>query len=163
MKTFQFLVAAILLATLPIIGAAQPGSGSWCGNNNNYNRLFDAKTIVELNGTIEKIEKITPEKGMSTGVHLLVKTGKTETISVHLGPSWYLDNQELQFVVGDKISIKGSKITYQNAPAVIAMSVTRGEHVLMLREKNGAPKWNAWQQGQGKGKGKGGRKQRMNG
>lgn len=143
----------MLVALLPILATAQPGNGGWCASNN-YSRLFDAKTIVEMKGTIEKIEKIAPEKGMSVGIHLMVKTSNNEKMSVHLGPAWYLDNQEVQFAASDKITVKGSKITYQNALAIIAVSVMRGEQTLLLRDKKGVPKWNAWRQGAGSGKGK---------
>jgi len=144
-----------MLAILPFTAMAQRGSGNWCSNNS-YSRLFNASTIEELNGSVVSIEKITPEQGMSTGIHLLVKTKKNETISVHLGPAWYLDNQDILFVTGDVIKVKGSRITYQNAPAIIAMTVDKGGQVLMLRDKKGNPNWNGWRQG------KGGRKGRMN-
>lgn len=155
MKIIQMIVVGSMLAMLPFTAMAQRGSGNWCATNN-YSRLFDASTIKELNGSVVSVEKITPEKGMSTGIHLLVKTEKNETISVHLGPSWYLDNQDVQFVAGDVIKVKGSSITYQNAPAIIAMTVEKGGQVLVLRDKKGNPNWNGWRSG------KGGRKNRMN-
>jgi len=155
MKIIQMIVVGSMLAILPSTVMAQRGSGNWCSNNN-YSRLFNASTIEELNGSVVSIEKITPEQGMSTGIHLLVKTKKNETVSVHLGPAWYLDNQDIQFVAGDVITVKGSRVTYQNAPAIIAMTVDKGGQVLMLRDKKGNPNWNGWRQG------KGGRKGRMN-
>ncbi|MCC6280924.1 MAG: DNA-binding protein [Saprospiraceae bacterium] len=155
MKIIQMIVVGSMLAMLPFNAMAQRGSGNWCATNN-YSRLFDASAIKDLNGSVVSIEKITPEKGMSTGIHLLVKTEKNETISVHLGPSWYLDNQDVQFVAGDVIKVKGSSITYQNAPAIIAMTVEKGGQVLVLRDKKGNPNWNGWRSG------KGGRKNRMN-
>ena len=151
MKKLKSLVAALLFAALSIPGSAQPGSGGWCANNN-YSRLFNAKTMTEIEGTIVSVEKITPEKGMSVGVHLVVKTKGNETTSVHLGPSWYLDNQDVQFAADEAVEVKGSKVTYQNAPAIIAVTVTKGEQVLMLRDKNGFPKWNAWRKGKGGGR-----------
>ncbi len=87
---------------------------------------------------------------MSTGIHLKVKT-KSETIAVHLGPSWYLDNQEIQFKEGDEITITGSKINYQNAPAIIAVEIVKGDDVLLLRDKTGFPVWSGWRnKGMGK-------------
>ena len=148
MKTLKMFAWVGLFTLLPFIGFAQRGSGGWCSNNN-YSKVFNAATIEQLKGTVVSIEKITPETGMSNGIHLMVKTDKNESISVHLGPEWYLDNQDIQFAVGDAITVNGSKITYQNASAIIAMTVKKGEQVLVLRDKKGNPNWNGWRQGKG--------------
>jgi hypothetical protein len=47
---------------------------------------------------------VRPVKGVSQGVHLVLKTDR-EQISVHLGPAWYLDNQEPTSQAKDKIEI----------------------------------------------------------
>ncbi|MCE7921982.1 MAG: DNA-binding protein [Haliscomenobacteraceae bacterium CHB4] len=155
MKTFRmFAWAAMFTILLPLTGTAQRGSGGWC-TKNNYSRIFDPKTIVEVKGAVASVEKITPETGMSAGIHLMVKTEKSEQISVHLGPAWYLDNQEIQFAAGDAVVVKGSRVTYQNAPAIIAMTVGKGDQVLTLRDKKGNPGWNGWRQGKGGGRGRG--------
>lgn len=154
MKFIQILVWASVFAFLPLASMAQRGSGGWCSSNN-YNRLFNPATIEEIKGSVVSVDKITPETGMSTGIHLMLKTEKGENISIHLGPSWYLDNQDIQFATGDAIIVKGSKIIYQNAPALIAMTVQKGEQVLTLRDKKGNPNWNGLQQGKGGGKNKG--------
>ncbi len=154
MKIIQILVWASAFAVLPFSSIAQRGSGGWCANNN-YSRLFNSKTIEEVKGSVVSIEKITPESGMSTGIHLMLKSEKNGNISVHLGPSWYLDNQDIQFVVGDILVVKGSKVTYQNAPAIIAITVKKGEQMLTLRDKDGNPNWNGLRQGKGGGKNRG--------
>lgn len=156
MNIFKILVWAGILALLPFAIAAQPGSGGWCSNNN-YAKTFNPDAIETLQGVVVSIEKITPEKGMSIGIHLMVKTEKNETISIHLGPSWYLDNQDIQFFAGDAISVTGSRVTYKNAPAIIAMRVEKGALVLTLRNKKGSPGWNGWKKGR-----KGGRNRAKN-
>jgi hypothetical protein len=167
MKLLRLL--SLILMLLPALLLAQRGNG-WCNNTNNYNNMFDPKTIEEFKGSVVSVENITPEKGMSTGVHLKVKNEKNETVSVHLGPSWYIDNQDIQFAKGDAISVKGSRVTYNNAPAVIAQSIGKGDDMLLLRDAQGMPNWNGWRkgnqaqcqqqcqmhcQGQGKGQGNG--------
>lgn len=142
----QFIIGLGFLMLLPFVSSAQRGSGGWC-TPNNYSRLFDPQSIVELKGTIIAVEKITPEAGMSTGIHLVVKTERSGNMPIHLGPSWYIDNQDVQFSAGDMVVVKGSKITYNNAPAVIAISVTKGDQVLTLRDKKGNPAWNGWRKG----------------
>jgi hypothetical protein len=176
MKTYRIFVWAMFFALLPVAIMAQKGGNGWCNNNNNYNKTFNPQTLEEFKGSVVAIENITPEKGMSKGVHLKVKNDKNETMSVHLGPSWYLDNQDIQFAKGDMIVVNGSRITYQNAPAIVAMTVVKGDDVLVLRNNQGNPTWNGSRkggqaqaqcqaqcqnqcqqqcQGQGKGQGKG--------
>lgn len=82
------------------------GGGGW-GPGTGYNRLYNPKTVENLSGTIEKIELFTPRKGMSQGVHMILKTDKG-TIPVHLGPSWYIDKQGVKFEPGDKVQVTGS-------------------------------------------------------
>lgn len=146
MRTLHFFLWIGAFVLLPFGAYAQRGSGGWCSSNN-YSRLFNPQSIVELKGTIVAVEKITPEAGMSTGIHLVVKTERSGNMSAHLGPSWYIDNQDVQFSAGDMVVVKGSKITYNNAPAVIAVSVTKGDQVLTLRDKKGNPAWNGWRKG----------------
>lgn len=151
MKNFKIKLWILFLSLLPLFGIAQRGSGGW-GPNTNYNRLFNPETIVELKGTVVSIEKITPEAGMSNGIHFLLEIDNKESISVHLGPEWYLENQDIQVIPGDLIIVKGSRIIYETKPAIIAMTVNKGENMLNLRDKRGYPNWSGWRQA-GKNKG----------
>jgi hypothetical protein len=74
------------------------------------------------------------------GVHLTLKTAEGE-ISVHLGPDAWVDQQELKLAKGDSITVKGSKVTFEGGPAIIAQSVTRGGETLVLRNSDGMPVW----------------------
>jgi len=76
-------------------------------------------------------------------VYWLSKTDK-ETISVHLGPAWYMDNQDVQIAVGDKVEVKGSRVTLDGKPTLIAAEVKKGDEVLTLRDANGFPAWSGW-------------------
>lgn len=89
------------------------------------------------------VEKFTPAKDMSSGVQLLLKTEK-ETIAVHLGPSWYLDNQDAQVKPKDKVEITGSRLTLDGKPVLIAAAVKKGDAILKLRDENGFPVWAGW-------------------
>jgi hypothetical protein len=143
MKNLKLMALAGVFAFLAFGSTAQQGSGGCC-DNNKYGRLFDKTTIVDLKGTIASIEQIVPEKGMSVGIHLLVKVENQEPISVHLGPEWYLDRQEVQLIVGDEIVVTGSKISYNRTPAIIAMEVEKDGVRLVIRDEKGFQQWNAW-------------------
>ena len=118
------------------------GSGGW-GSKANYGRMYNAETVDTISGEVISVDKITPSKGMSYGVHLKVKAGE-ETISVHLGPGWYIENQSIIIEPGDKVEIKGSRITFDGKPAIIAGEVKKGDEILELRDDSGFPAWSGW-------------------
>ena len=145
----QFVAAAILALLLASDSVAQvgrdfryKGSGGW-GAGGQYGRMYDPKTVETVSGEVVSVTKMVPMEGMSYGVHLALKTEK-ETLSVHLGPGWYLENQDVIIEPKDKIEVKGSRVTFKGKPVIIAAEVKRGSEVLKLRDETGFPVWAGW-------------------
>jgi hypothetical protein len=80
---------------------------------------------------------------MSSGVHIRLET-TDGTITVHLGPAWYLDNQDIHLELGDQIEVTGSKVLILEKSVLIAAKVRKGDQILMLRDLNGIPMWSGW-------------------
>ena len=118
------------------------GSGGW-GMGSQYNRMYNPATVETISGTVESVDKVTPMKGMNSGIHALLKTDK-ETISVHLGPEWYIERLDVKIVKGDKIEVKGSRVTFAGKPALIAGELKKGDQALVLRDAGGIPVWAGW-------------------
>ncbi|HEX5607453.1 MAG TPA: DNA-binding protein [Candidatus Binatia bacterium] len=137
-----FLVAAITSFAQPRQGMMWRGSGGW-GPGTPYNRMYDPKAMETISGEVISIDRITPNKGMAAGIHMNVKTDK-ETISVHLGPSWYLENQDVKIEPKDTVEVKGAKTTFAGKPAIIAAEVKKGDETLKLRDESGFPVWAGW-------------------
>lgn len=108
--------------------------------------MYNPNTVETISGEVVRVDKIIPLRGMSYGIHLIVKTEKEE-ISVHLGPGWFIENQDLKIEPKDKIEVKGSRITFQGNPAIIAAEVRKGECKLKLRDESGFPVWSRWRRG----------------
>jgi len=148
MKKLIAVTAALatLLLTLSPVALAQGmkwrGSGGW-GPGGAYGRMYDPKTVDTVTGEVVKVDRITPMRGMSGGVHLVLKTDKSD-VSVHLGPQWYLENQDVKIEPKDKVDVKGSRVTFGGKPALIASEVRKGNEVLSLRDEAGFPAWMAW-------------------
>jgi len=141
-----FLMTSFLVAeSFAQRGMRQRGGGGW-GPGNQYGRMYDPNTVETINGEVVRVEKITPLRDMSYGIHLIVKTEKEE-ISVHLGPGWFIENQDIKIEAKDKIEVKGSRITFQGSPALIAAEVKKGEYKLRLRDESGFPVWSGWRRG----------------
>ncbi len=123
-------------------GMGGKGGGGW-GMGAAYGKMYNPKTVETISGEVVSVDKITPKKGMSYGVHITVKTDK-ETISVHLGPGWFIENQDIKIEPKDKVEVKGSRITFKGKPAIIAAEVKKGDDILILRDENGFPAWSGW-------------------
>lgn len=139
MNTRKFYLAAVLV----LFFAGNIYSQNGWGPGSNYNRLYDVKTIETVNGSVTSIDQVSPDKDMSTGVHLILNTANGK-ISVNLGPAWYIDNQEVQINKDDNITVTGSKVTYNGDQVIIAKEVVKGDQVLKLRDDNGYPVWSGW-------------------
>jgi hypothetical protein len=145
-KIIVFAIAVPLLLTASI-AFAQPwkgwrGSGGW-GMNDPYQRNYNTATVETITGVVESVDKVTPVKGMYAGIHLMVKTDK-ETISVDLGPEWYVERLDTKIEKGDKVEVKGSRVTISGKPAIIAAEVKKGDSTLVLRDSAGIPAWAGW-------------------
>jgi hypothetical protein len=91
-------------------------------------------------GDVVSIEKATSGRGLSYGVHLIVKSDEG-TLSVRLGPEWYMKGQGFTINPDDKVEIKGHRISDRGEQAIIAAEIKKGDKVLKLRDENGLPFW----------------------
>jgi hypothetical protein len=150
MKKLFIVITVISIITLGLTaesfaqrGAVKwKGSGGW-GPGTPYNRMYDPAKVETVSGTVEAVTQVVPMKGMYSAVAVTVKTGK-ETVSVHLGPEWYIGRLDTKIVKGDKIEVKGARATFDGKPAIIAAEVRKGENVLVLRDSTGIPVWSGW-------------------
>ncbi len=134
--------AVLMVSDAQAQGPRWRGGGGW-GAGGPYGGLYDSKTVETLSGEVTQVEEITPLHGMGKGVHLMLKT-ETETVSVHLGPLWYIERQDIALAAGDTIEVKGSRIVHGGKPAIIAAEIHKGDDVLKLRDSNGIPMWAGW-------------------
>lgn len=144
-------LALVLALVAPMAGAAQgdagpgPGACQGCGPMRGRGaQLFDASKVTTIQGQILEIRRV--ERGRHAGIHLTVASG-SETLTVRLGPDFYVDRQDVKLQKGDTVEVKGSRITLDGGAALIAQEVRRGGEVLALRDENGIPLWRGQRQG----------------
>ena len=149
MKRIGTLVAVISIISLFVAtesfaqrGMRWRGSGNW-GPGTQYGKMYNPGTIETISGEVVGVDQFTPKRGMHYGVHMMVKTDK-ETVSVHLGPGWYIENQDVKIELKDQVEVKGSRINFARKPAIIAAEVKKGDQILKLRDENGFPVWSGW-------------------
>jgi hypothetical protein len=126
------LVAPGLVLTLPAQAQHERGP--------QRQRIFNPETVQTVSGTVVGVDSVQSRRGPSTGLHLQLQTGG-DTLTVHLGPSWYFERQSFAPQVGDSLAARGSRVTVQGAPALIAVEVLHGTRSLRLRDAQGRPVW----------------------
>ncbi|NLC71114.1 MAG: DNA-binding protein [Desulfuromonadaceae bacterium] len=168
MKAMGTFWATVMVVGLMVSSAAAQqgmmwhGSGGW-GPMGEYCRMFSPHDLETMKGEIVTIEKGIPRMGMGHGVRMVLKTDKGE-IPVHLGPSWYIENQDVKLEAGDQVEVTGARVKVQakgemhhgqgmmgvrpwmmdDQEFLMASEVKKGDQVLVLRDKDGMPRWGGW-------------------
>jgi hypothetical protein len=115
------------------------GSGGWA-HSGSFVRRYDTDALVTVQGTVTRLETFTPERGMSPGVRAVVQSG-AESVTVHFGPKWFVERQDIQIDPKDEVLVTGSRITVTDRTVIAAATVVRGEQTLQLRDTAGVPLW----------------------
>ncbi len=108
-----------------------------------YERPFDPQKIVELKGEVIEVSNSQENKDEKHGVSLILAI-KKEEIPVHLGPFWYITRQLHHFKKGDKVEVKGSKVTFKDAEIIVASEIRKDKMQMKLRDEHGVPTWQSW-------------------
>ena len=146
-KSIGTFLTVVLIVSFATTVFAAPwkggrGSGGW-GTGGDYQRMYNPATVETVSGEVISMDRITPIKGMGAGIHLQLKTDQ-ETISVHLGPAWYIERLDARIEKGNTIEVKGSRVSVAGKPAIIAAEVKKGDALLKLRDDSGIPAWAGW-------------------
>jgi hypothetical protein len=99
--------------------------------------MYNPATEITVKGTVEAVNQMTGRQGWG-GTHLPTES---ETLDVHVGPSWFLSQNKVTFAKGDQIEVTGSKVKFGNANALLAREITKGDQKLTLRNAKGFPVW----------------------
>jgi len=149
-EKMRYIVTLILMIIvsnifLTVDSFAQRGRG-WrggCGNGNPCCRTYNSETEETISGEVVSVDKIVRGKKGFYRIHLTVKADEG-TVTVHLGPGWYIENQDTKIEAKDKVEITGSKIFYEGKPVITAYEIKKGDDVLVLRDTDGFPAWRGW-------------------
>ncbi len=135
MKKCIFILAGLICFLLTGSPWAQPQ-----GDGEGKPALYDLKTVETVQGIVVAAPRPTPKGGMPERAQLTLKTEK-ETLTVYLGPGWFLEKQGMKIVDLDRIQVTGSRIMVQGQPALLAGEVRKGDQVLKLRDERGQALW----------------------
>jgi len=134
MTSRTVLGSALLLALALSPALAQPGGGK--------GRAYDPATETTAAGVVSVVDRVPHGAwGRSAGIHLQLKADSGETLTVQLGPSWWIDEQPLKIAAGDRIQVRGSAVVDGGKPSLIAAEIQKGDQKMVLRDPAGMPAW----------------------
>jgi hypothetical protein len=142
-KKFWMLVLFLLIPLLICAQSRPNRPGQGVQMKDQQARMFNPAIIDSVAGVIEEIRKVEGRQGSNLGYHLTVKV-KEEVLDVHLGPVWYVEQEEFTFEKGDMIKLVGSRVTIDEKPSMIAKKVEVKGKELKLRGDSGRPVWAGW-------------------
>lgn len=101
--------------------------------------MWNPATVATISGTVQAVERV--EMGESWRcVRLRILTADGE-VQVRVGPDWYVSARKLAFATGDKLEVKGSRLTFAGEKAMVAGEIVRGSERIVLRDEAGKPAW----------------------
>ena len=150
-KIMGLMVMCIVLALVcPVLAQPQSGGGRGMGP-----QLYNPQTVTTVAGQVESLENLPPMgPGGGRGMMHLTASLKTDqgSITIHLGPAWYLEQQQLALKIGDALEVTGSKVTLNQKPTIIAKELRVNGKTLKLRDEQGFPLWRGMGPGGGPGR-----------
>jgi len=134
-----------LCALSPGVGYGEEKSGieGW-EINSVYNKHYNLDEWDSFKGDAVGFQKVTPLPGMSPGVALLVKDlDSEEVVTVHLGPSSFVNPNSISVRKGDKVNVKGVWAEINGQEVFMACKVKKGDYYeyKVRLTKDGTPFW----------------------
>ena len=159
-RFYILIVAAALLLALG--GTADAFWGF--GDSGDLNRSgldleqgYDRNTVVKISGPVA-----VPPRPLAGGLIAFDLKLPGEQMVVVLGPAWYLQDDTLDWKVGDQVTVRGSRAQGKDGRTyLLSQRVSApGGATIELRGENGSPSWSSGLRGGQLGGGSGGQVQR---
>ncbi len=124
----------VFSAMLMVAGSA------FCQGMGQRRMFYDQSKVVTISGTIRSVDTLTGRMGNLHLVRLTVKDSVGTTL-VNVGPSSYLDEQNISFKVGDPVQVTGAEMNFRGDEVIFAAQITDAGKTVKLRDESGRPLW----------------------
>ncbi|HPC87172.1 MAG TPA: hypothetical protein P5238_11140 [Smithellaceae bacterium] len=135
----RWMMYFVLLSWLLIFPATVTAQGFYWGSP--VSPGYDRSSVVVISGVAIHVD-LTPRNGPAT----LRFESEGETLTVTLGPEWYLRTLKVDLQVGDKLTVKGSKMKTKDGKIYLTaanIKNLRTEQIIELRDESGRPLWSS--------------------
>ena len=127
-----------------VVGAEEKSGIEGWEKDSAYNKYYNLDEWDNFKGEAVGFQKVTPLPGMSPGVALLVKDrDSNEVVTVHLGPSSFVNPNSISLRKGDRVNVKGVWAEIGGQEVFMAAKIKKGddyEYKVRLT-KDGTPFW----------------------
>ncbi|MBZ5504954.1 MAG: hypothetical protein LAO78_05635 [Acidobacteriia bacterium] len=138
MKEIKILLGTLLL--LVLAGASTLISQEKAPSQPLHNHAYDQTTLEKVEGLVVDTRDYNCPVSGTVGSHITVKADGGD-IEVHLAPASFMKQYEIAIRKNEKVTIFGSRITFDGKPALIARSVVVGRDTFNFRDPKGRPLW----------------------
>ncbi len=160
-QRLYILIAAAILLVLPggtadaFWGFGDPGQQDKSGLD--LERGYDRNTVVKISGPVA-----VPPRPVAGGLMAVDLNHQGEQIVVVLGPAWYLQDDNLDWKIGEQVTVRGSLAQGKDGRTYLLSQriSTSGGATIELRGETGNPSWSGGFRGGQPGGGSGGQSQR---
>jgi hypothetical protein len=111
---------------------------------------YDRNTVVKISGPVA-----VPPRPLAGGLIAVDLNLPDEQVVVVLGPAWYLQHDDLDWKIGDQVTVRGSLAQGKDGRTyLLSQQVTvPGGATIVLRGENGSPSWSGGLRGGQQGAG----------
>ena len=143
--TFKAAVVVVVAATLiggaPGLAVGQDEKKGW-GIDDPYNQLYNPRDFEKFKATVVRLLEVVPMPGMSPATAVEVRD-RSETILVHLCPTWFAKPADVGVKPGDFVTVKGCWAEIGGKDVFLGSKVKKGEsfEFKVRLTKDGTPFW----------------------
>jgi DNA/RNA endonuclease YhcR with UshA esterase domain len=101
---------------------------------------YDTAHQQVFTGIVQEVKEYHCPVTGTVGTHIAVK-GVMETVEVHLAPVTFMKQYDIVIKAGDKVSVTGTKLTFDGKPAMIAKEIKVANDTFSFRDNKGRPLW----------------------
>jgi len=136
------MILLVLLFSFSMAFAADPAEKKGWGIDDPYNKFYNPKEFEKFKATVVKVTEVVPIPGMSPATALEVREG-SNTILVHLCPTWFAKPNEIGVKPGDQVVLKGCWAEINGKDVFLASKVRKGDspEFKVRLTKDGTPFW----------------------
>jgi sporulation protein YlmC with PRC-barrel domain len=127
----------------PVYAPTSEQRGGGWGADTPYGRLYDPEKEETISGQVVSIETSAPMPGMAPGMQMLVQTDDGQSTRVQVGPTWFLERQDLDMQENTHVQVTGARAEIGGQPVLMAREVQFDGQVIMLRDTQGMPMWSS--------------------
>lgn len=138
MKNVMKLLTIILCLAFCSPALAQPGGGQGMGPGGGQGpMIYNPQTVTTIKGVLQQTRTVEEYRRRT---FWYVKTDQGDVL-VHLGPPWYLSQQQVVMKTGDTVTVTGSKVVQDGNTSLVAKEITVNGKTVKLRDDQGVPLW----------------------